>query len=253
MGAWGFGIRQDDFVCDVIGFFEDLLKDGKSLADATAAAKSRFGAATVGADDEPDFWIALAEVQWTYGGLEPSVLERVKKDFDSGRSLRRWEEGPGALARRRSALERFIRRIAATNPRPKRPPKTTVRPPQFRPGDCLSIRLKEGRYAAAIVLGADYSVPECGMNLVALLAYCSAEKPTMDVFRKRKWLVLARSGKRHAAWFQPIGFRGAKGRLEVIGRVEILDSDPKDSNVYCSWARIGEEACHRRGPDAEGD
>lgn len=31
MGTWGYGIRHDDFVCDVIGAFEDLLKDGKSV------------------------------------------------------------------------------------------------------------------------------------------------------------------------------------------------------------------------------
>lgn len=252
MGAWGFGIRQDDFVCDVIGFFEDLLKTGKTVAESSAATISRFGAVITDADDEPDFWIALAEAQWTYGALEPRVLERVKKDFESSRSLRRWQDDPPALERRRSVLENFIRKIAATNPRPKRPPKVIVRGPKFHPGDCLSIQLKEGRCAAAIVLAADHSIPECGMNLVALLDYYSAEKPTMEVFRNRQWLTLASTGKRHVAWFQPIGFRGAKGRLEVIGQIEILDSDPKDSNVYCGWTRIGEEA-RQRQDSAAGD
>ena len=74
MGACGYGIRQDDFVGDVIGVFEDFLKQGKSVADATEAAKPRFGGEITDSDDGPLFWIALADVQWTYGGLEVSVL-----------------------------------------------------------------------------------------------------------------------------------------------------------------------------------
>ena len=37
MGAWGHGIRQDDFVLDIIGDFEDLLKAGKSVREASDA------------------------------------------------------------------------------------------------------------------------------------------------------------------------------------------------------------------------
>ncbi len=33
MGAWGYGIRQDDFDCDVIGVVEDLMKSGNTLGD----------------------------------------------------------------------------------------------------------------------------------------------------------------------------------------------------------------------------
>jgi hypothetical protein len=51
MGAWGYGIRQDDFVLDVIGCFEDLLKAGQSVRDATTAVKARFAAA-IGDDDD---------------------------------------------------------------------------------------------------------------------------------------------------------------------------------------------------------
>jgi len=53
MGAWGYGSRQDDFVCVVIGVFEDLLTDGKGVADTTESVKSRFGAVTTDSDDCP--------------------------------------------------------------------------------------------------------------------------------------------------------------------------------------------------------
>lgn len=245
MGAWGYGIRQDDFVCDVIGAFEDLLKAGTSVADATEAVKSQFHAAIQDADDGPLFWIALADMQWTYGGLDASVLERVKSDLESGRSLRPWDEDPRGLARRRAALETFIRKIDAANRRVKRPPRLVVRPPKFPPGTCLSIQLATGHYAAAIVLAADHSVAEYGKNLVVVLDYLSPDKPTMKVFLRRKWLVPADHqwcDRVDVAWYYPVGYRAVKARLEVVGQVEILESDPKDSDLYCGWAGIGERA-----------
>jgi hypothetical protein len=65
MGAWGYCIRHDDFVLDVIGVFEELLKAGHSVRDATKAVKSRFASAIKDSDDGPLFWLALADVQWT--------------------------------------------------------------------------------------------------------------------------------------------------------------------------------------------
>jgi hypothetical protein len=255
MGAWGYGIRHDDFVLDVIGVFEELLKAGHSVGDATKTVKSKFAAAIQDSDDGPLFWLALADMQWTYGELESRVLNRVRGDFASGRSLDAWKEDPRGLPRRRAALEKFIRKIAVPSPRPKKPPKTVVRPPMFQPGDCLSIRLANDRYAAALVLAADHSTVEYGMNLVGVLDYDSPQKPPMEVFRTRKWHLRAHPGASDAmdvAWYQPVGFRAAKDRLEVVGHVEILDSDPKDSKSYRGWRGIGDQVMDQQERDAKG-
>lgn len=249
MGAWGYGIRHDDFVLDVIGVFEELLKTGHSVRDATKTVKSRFAAEIKNSDDGPLFWLALADVQWTYGELESQVLNRVQGDFDSGRSLDAWREDTRGLLRRRAALEKFINKIAVANPRAKKPPKTVVRAPKFQPGDCLSISVANGRYAAALVLAADHSTVEYGKNLVGVLDYLSPEKPPMEVFRTRKWLVRIHQGWPNAmdvAWYHAVGFRAAKDRLEVVGRVEILDSDPKDSNSFRGWRGIGDQVMNQR-------
>ncbi|MFO0965249.1 MAG: hypothetical protein U0793_06645 [Gemmataceae bacterium] len=248
MGAWGHGIRQDDLVCDVVAAFEDLLKAGQSVADATSAVQSRFAAAIEDADDGPLFWVALADAQWTYGALDAPILARVQEDFASGRSLSRWSEDPRALSRRKAALEKFIARIAEPNPRPRKPPRLVIRAPRFRPGDCLSIRLSNGQYAAALVLVADHSNPEYGKNLIGVLDYLSPQKPTLDVFRRRKWLVRSGHGwsKTELAWYMPVRFRAIKDRLDVVGQIEVLDSDPKDSDTYCGgWARLGEQVLTR--------
>lgn len=242
MGAWGYGIRDDDFVRDVIGVFEDQLKAGHSVADATTAVKKRFSGASEDSVDGSLFWLAVADVQWTYGGLEASVLERVQADFESGRSLLQWEEDPRGLARRRTALQKFIAKIGAENPRPTPPPKTIVRAAKFQPGDCLSIQLPSGQYTAGIVLAADDSLPEQGRNLVAVLDYFSADPPTMDVFRNHR-LASSRNGwitGPSIGWYLPIGFRTVKNRLAVVGQVEVLASDPKDSNFYFRWTTIGQ-------------
>ena len=241
MGAWGYGIRHDDFVCDVIGEFEDAMKSGKSVAEATAAVTSRFDGAIEDADDSPLFWIALADAQWTYGALEPAVRERVRDDFAAGRSLLAWQEDQRGLVQRRAVLEKFIRKLDVPKARPARA-KTIVRPPKFRPGDCLSIHLAGGEYGAAIVLAADHSIPEHGRNLVGVLNYRSDVSPTMDVFLARQWLLSHHgAGDRHVGWLYATGFRKVKARLAIVGTVEILPSDPKDSNFYFGWGSIGEQ------------
>jgi hypothetical protein len=123
MGARGYGIRQDDLVCDVIGVFEDLLKAGKSVQEATETVSSQFTGAMSDTDDGPLVFIALADMQWTYGELEPRILNRVKGDFESGRGLAAWTEDPRGLARRKAALETFIKKIGQAMQRPKKLPK----------------------------------------------------------------------------------------------------------------------------------
>jgi len=249
MGAWGHGIRQDDFVCDVIGVFDDLLKAGKSVVNATKDLISRFSTEINDTDNGPLFWIALADAQWTYGGLEPQVLQRVQDDFNSGRGLDRWTEDERAFARRQDAIRKFINKISESNPRPKKPPRVVIRAPKFAPGDCLSIRLESGQYAAALVLAADHSNLEYGKNLIVVLDYLAPERPTIPVFGDRKWLIRTHHSWNHAidlAWYLPVGFRSAKNCIEIAGKIEILDSDPKDSNSYCGWAGIGEQVVYQR-------
>ena len=248
MGAWGYGIRQDDFVLDVVGAFEDLLKAGQSVREATEMVTSRFGTASGDAVDGPLLWIAIADVQWTYGEVDPQIVKRVKEDLASGRSLAIWTDDQRTLSRRTTALEKFIIKVEQSNPRPKKLPKTTVRAPMFPAGTCLSIHLPNGQYAAALILASDHTHVEHGRNLVGVLDYISAEKPPLEVFRNRKWLDVGDQGgksDKDLAWYYDTGFRAVKARLAVVGETEILDSDPTDSNVYRRWTGIGERGLPR--------
>ena len=78
MGAWGVGIRQDDFVCDVEDEFKDQLKDGRSIAEATQFVRERYANAIEDSEDGPLLWFALADMQWTYGDLDPAILDPLQ-------------------------------------------------------------------------------------------------------------------------------------------------------------------------------
>ena len=253
MGVWGPGTRQNDFALDVIGHFEDLLKAGNNVADVTNTVKAKFANEITDTDDGPLFWIALADVQWTYGGLDPEVFERVHKDLHSGKALDSWREDPRGFARRKATLERFLSKIAVPNPRPKKP-RVVVRAPKFQAGDCLSIGMENSQYAAALVLAADHSKVEYGQNLIGMLDYLSHAEPEMEVFRERKWLVRTHhqwNNEMDIAWYQYPGFRSAKKRIRVVGQVHILPSDPKDSRWYSGWAGLGEQVVYQREWDAK--
>ena len=131
MGVWGHGIRQNDFACDVVGSFEDLLKAGKTIKDATETVKAKFASEITDPDECSLFWIALADVQWKYGGLDLEILKRVHEDFHSGAALNQWREDPRALPRRKATLEKFLNKIAVPNPRPKKP-RVAIRAPKFK-------------------------------------------------------------------------------------------------------------------------
>ena len=257
MGAWGHGIRQDDVVCDVIGAFEEGLKQGKSIAQATKAVRKQFDEATKDCDDGPLVWIGLAYAQWTYGELDSGVLQHVKEDLESGRSLSRWGEDKTALSRRKAVLTRFIEKIEKPKVRPKKPPRTISRSPKFQPGDCLSIQLSNGQFGAAIVLAIDQSSAEFGMDFIGVLDYMSPHEPSEHIFRQRKWLYRSHhdwNNDLDVAWYTHVGYRKMKPRLKLIGSVELLKSDPKprmEGIGYCAWQRLGEQVVLQRDWDSK--
>lgn len=179
----------------------------------------------------------------------------MKDDLRSGRSLSRWEEDARGLSRRRSGLEKFVAKIENPNPRPKKRPKVVVRPPKFRPGDCLSVGLENGRYGAALVLATNHSQLEYGRDFVGTLYYMSVAKPPLRVFRERKWLHLTHHSWQNEldlGWYMHVGFRARKDRLEVVGQVELLESDPKprDEGIpFCAWGHLGQQTLLQRAWD----
>lgn len=255
MGSWGTGIRQDDFVCDVEGAFREHLKDGKSLSDATESVHKQFAETIDDCDDGPLFWLALADMQWTYGGLDPLVRQRVSEIIESDIGMERWGEPTDKLYQhRKTALAKFHDKISRPNLKPTRPPKRINRKPKFTPGDCLAVQLENGQYGAALVLATDSSDAEHPTDLVADLDYLSDEPPTLEVFSKRGWLKLTHhnwKGRLNIMWYHSVGFRKMKPRLTVIGNIPIQATDPQQSSSYAGWHLLGQQIISQREWDPE--
>ncbi len=254
MGSWGFGVEQDDFVRDVLGEFDDRLKRGATIGSATQAVLVQFADAVDDTDDGPLLWLALARAQWRYGEASADVLAKVRADFAAEAGLERWaDEGPAVLAKRRERLARFVAEIERPNPKPRRFPKLVVRKPIFAPGDCLAVRLNDGRFGAALVLAADHSRPEYGQNLIGVLNYLGGTVPDVAVYRRREWLILTHhnwDGRADISWYGAHGFRTHQQRFTVLAQIDIMESDPTDSTIYGNWGHLGEQVILQREWDA---
>ena len=244
MGNWGFGIEQDDAVADVVAFVTARLKAGDSLDSASTQARSQFAELERDAEDAPLLWMALAHIQWRYGTVDQDILRRVRDDIAAERGLARWREDPKLLGKRKDALSKFLATVAVPNPKPSAAPKLVVRKAPYRPGDCLSVRLPDGRYTAALVLREDNSNPEAGMNLVASLNYCETQSPSLAVFERREWLVLSQgswAGQRDIRWYLPIQFNQVRKRITVVENIGASSLVPEGSSTYAGWHHLGKQ------------
>jgi hypothetical protein len=243
MGTWNFGIKSDDFVLDVMDTFKDYLKQNRSIAEATNLVSKEYASSINDVDDGPLFWIALGELQWTYGELDKKILEKIKDDYANERGLERWaEQSQDDLQKRKKVIEKFIHKLETKNSKPNKIPKIINRPPIYEPGDCLSILLKNNQYGAALVLTANHEIPELGTNIIGTLNYLSNNKPTLNVFKKREWLKLTHhkwNGQLDINILSNAHWRKEKNRFEVIGNIPILNSDPKVGEFFITYTSLG--------------
>lgn len=241
MGTWSSVITGDDTVADVIGAINDRLKRGEPMAEACSAVRQQFRSLLDDEDEAPLLWLALAAVQWRHGAVEPDVLARVRADVQQQRGLDRWRENGQLLAKRLAALQRFAEQVAVPNQKPRPLPKRVARPASFQVGDCLAVRLDDGRYSAALVLAVDDRNLEYGVNLVAGLDYVSARVPALSDFKRRKWLRL-----RHGQWQGEQDLRWClraseleQERLRVVGRLPVRWWHRRRCDLHGPWVNVG--------------
>lgn len=256
MGTFGTGITQDDTVADIVGFVVEQLKAGATLEAASAKARVQFRELENDEDESPLLWLALATVQWKYGSIEEQVLEHVRADIKAERGMECWREDPNDFRRRRAVLSKFLAKIETSNPKPSPYPRIVVRKAPFVEGDCLSVRISDGRYTAALVLKVDNSTPEYGKNLVAGLDYLETEPPVIAVFEQRQWLAKRHpnwKGAPDLCWYLPVHFKQASKNITVVGNIRLRWRDPKDSSFHGGWNLLGEQIQYSRAHASEAE
>ena len=237
MGTWGAEILSDDLAADVHSDFLARYDAGETVAAITRALHRTYAEPRSDLDEGPVFWLALAQAQWECGALDPAVLAEVEDIVAGGRGLdRRREAGPAHLRPRERALEAFLARIRIPAEAPRARQGGRLRDAVYAAGDCLSLRLDDGAFGAAVVLAARRSKE--GDNLIGVLRYHAPSAPEPGVFERRDWLHLTHhlwKGNASLYWIAAQGHGLYAESLQVVGSTALREEDPSDTGSYALW------------------
>jgi len=137
MGAWGTGIFQEDFTCDIRDNYIRYLAMDKSNEEATELLKTDNELDKL-TDDEGVFWIALAMVQWQKGRLLDEVKDKAIYFIDNGLDLDTWEGNK----KREEVLQQAKEKILSPMPEAKKIRRPWyMRSDKWKVGDLLSYKI----------------------------------------------------------------------------------------------------------------
>ena len=93
MGAWGFGLLENDYAADIVDRYRDLINSGFTKEVAIERLCEDF----IKADDEKTFWLVLAEIQLQDSELDRRVKEQALKvleerSYPNMRVMKDWSE-----------------------------------------------------------------------------------------------------------------------------------------------------------------
>lgn len=246
MGSWGYSPLQNDTSHDVIHTFEDKLKKGISLNQATSEILEEFHEDLNDIDTAGDVWLALAERHWQYCHKDKVVEEKLNEICINEWGQELWkQEGPSEYQKRLKALNKFYSKVTIPKVTPKKFPKTVIRKPLFNIGDCLAVDIGNGHYAACLVLGSDHSNPEVGTNLIVTLDYYSTEKPTLKIFTERPYLHLTHGnwkGQIDVSNYVPAGHRKMKNKISLIGNIDVSKKKIPECSSFSGYIHLGKHA-----------
>ena len=173
-----------------------------------------------------------------------TILRKItEKDF----GLSNWLDAEAdQLMQRQKALAAFLARVTEPNEKRKRLPRIIRRKPKFLPGNCLSFQNPDGRYSAGLVTAINDSDPEYGRDLVVLMDYLSSQPPETRDYLARKWLHTP-SGDLMCYWYGHSGFRKVSAKLSVVDTIEVLETDPINSNAHADWQGFGPFVVRAKG------
>lgn len=257
MGAWGGGLYESDFCCDLRADFAGLVRaplgDDEFLARIAEAHGPSDGDDHV---DAYDYWLVLADQLERRGLHRPEVFERAIRIVETGEdvaALERLDAEPGAIARRRKDTIALLDRLRSPRPaRPRRP----LRKPQpllFELGEVLTWPTDRGNHFSeflpvdrsefrqdgwglALVTGAGHEYGAFARYTMQMLMWRRPERPTLE---------LAARCRRSDHYYGEIGKRALDYlRIERLGRLpaEALGPPPEPRKLRKNGLDFGLDA-----------
>lgn len=143
MGAWGFELYQNDMSLDVKNEFEELFNAGKTVQDITDKMIEDYKGIMGDVDEEPLFWLALADTQWNYGVLLQFVREKALYWLDTDGVLFNCRViDTSAETKRRKSLDDLRTKLLSPQPSLKKPKKKRLFKCQWNFGDVFAYQLE---------------------------------------------------------------------------------------------------------------
>lgn len=227
MGTWGTAIKDSDAFADIYDeFFELYNKGGQPDNISKKIIEDNWEILEI-EEEKHSLWFALALAQWETKSLDPKVLTTVEEIIKSGADLKIWldlDASEQDIKKRKIALDKFLEKIKSEKPKAKPRKKTKLKTPIFSSGDCLTFKLKNGKYGGAVVLATDTN-PETAYNLVATTRLNLENKPTLNDFENAEVLVCnfgEWQDKPEITWYMPdLYFKDYSELYEVVGKINV--------------------------------
>lgn len=118
MGFWNCGIMSNDLAWDVKAFYVEALEKGFTDEEAHEKVYQEMQE-TIGTDEEPLFWYALAAVQWKNGRLMPSVKEKALLWIESDGGTELWDDDKAKQIKWRKNLQELKDILSTEQPERK--------------------------------------------------------------------------------------------------------------------------------------
>jgi hypothetical protein len=143
MGTWGAKLYQDDDALDIKDQFEELIRKGETAEHITEKLLNEYDYAMDDIYLAPVFWFALADIQWKWGRLLPSVKEQALAWLDKGDDLKRWqEENPKLAVLRKKVLEELKQKLNSPQPAAKKITISRLYRCEWKIGDIFAYKLE---------------------------------------------------------------------------------------------------------------
>lgn len=140
---WGFELYQNDTSLDVKDEFEELYNAGKNAQDITDKLMEDYGSIMGDIDEEPLFWLALADTQWNMGVLTPLVKEKALYWIDKDGDMFNCQTiDMSAKTKRKKVLDELQTKLLSPQPPVKKPAKRRIYKCQWKFGDVFAYQLE---------------------------------------------------------------------------------------------------------------
>lgn len=140
---WGFELYQNDTSLDVKDEFEELYNDGKTAQDITDKLTEDYKSVMGDIEEEPLFWLALADTQWNLGVLLPVVKEKALYWIDKASGMFNCQTiDMSAKAKRKKTLDDLRAKLLSPQPPVKKTTKRRIYKCQWKFGDVFAYQLE---------------------------------------------------------------------------------------------------------------